>query len=99
MHIHPIHIKLNVIDQSYVDKLIPLFKTCEDLESIDDLHKLYTIMKAISEYFFGHRRQYLTHLLPVMLNDNTIVEHIIHDDLYMDVMGMLECKFDHKRVH
>ncbi|KAJ8662157.1 hypothetical protein O0I10_001850 [Lichtheimia ornata] len=62
-----------IVPESYVDKLIPLFKTCEDLESIDDLHKLYTIMKAI-----------------IMLNDNTIVEHIIHDDIYMDVMGMLE---------
>ncbi|CDS11906.1 hypothetical protein LRAMOSA04102 [Lichtheimia ramosa] len=62
-----------IVPESYVDKLIPLFKTCEDLESIEDLHKLFTIMKAI-----------------IMLNDNTIVEHIIHDDIYMDVMGMLE---------
>ncbi|KAI9319885.1 component of IIS longevity pathway SMK-1-domain-containing protein [Dichotomocladium elegans] len=62
-----------IIPENYIEKLVNVFNTCEDLESIEELHKLYTIMKAI-----------------IMLNDNTIIEHIVRDDIYPGVMGMLE---------
>lgn len=47
--------------QNYIDKLLVLFETCEDLESIDDLHKLYTITKAISKLLVF--LETLTHLM------------------------------------
>ncbi|ORY98013.1 component of IIS longevity pathway SMK-1-domain-containing protein [Syncephalastrum racemosum] len=62
-----------ILIENYIDKLLVLFETCEDLESIDDLHKLYTITKAI-----------------IMLNDNTIIEYIIRDEIILGVVGMLE---------
>ncbi|KAI7871347.1 component of IIS longevity pathway SMK-1-domain-containing protein [Spinellus fusiger] len=36
-----------IMNENYIDKLLPLFESFEDLSSTDDLHLLYTIMKAI----------------------------------------------------
>lgn len=41
-------LKTRFLFQNYIEKLLPVFESCEDLESIEDLHKLYTIMKSIS---------------------------------------------------
>jgi hypothetical protein len=30
--------------------------------------------------------------LPVMLNDHTMYEHILEDDIFFGVVGMLECE-------
>lgn len=38
-----------MVVQNYIDKLVPIFESCEDLESLDDLYKLYKIMKSISK--------------------------------------------------
>ncbi|OAD73714.1 hypothetical protein PHYBLDRAFT_181326 [Phycomyces blakesleeanus NRRL 1555(-)] len=62
-----------ILNENYIDKLLPVFKTCEDLESIDDLHTLFTIMKTI-----------------ILLNDTTIIDYIIRDEIVLGVMGMLE---------
>lgn len=35
-------------------------------------------------------------LTSVMFNDNTIFEHILQDDIFMGVIGMLECMFDQR---
>jgi protein phosphatase 4 regulatory subunit 3 len=36
-----------VLGDSYIDKLIPLVETAEDLESLPDLHRLCNIMKSL----------------------------------------------------
>ena len=33
----------------------------------------------------------LTGLVPVMLNDHAMYEHILDDDIFLGVVGMLEC--------
>ncbi|KAI8994782.1 component of IIS longevity pathway SMK-1-domain-containing protein [Pilobolus umbonatus] len=62
-----------ILMHSYIEKLAPLFETCEDLEDIKDLHLLYNAMLAI-----------------LTLNDQSIVEQVVSDDLVMDVMGIFE---------
>ncbi|KAI9019970.1 component of IIS longevity pathway SMK-1-domain-containing protein [Phycomyces nitens] len=62
-----------IFNENYIDKLLPIFETCEDLESIDDLHTMFTIMKTI-----------------ILLNDATIIDYIIRDEIVLGVMGMLE---------
>lgn len=57
----------------YVKKLIPVFHDAEELEQLEDLHRLCSIMQTI-----------------LMLNDNVLVESILQDDVFLDVMGMLE---------
>ncbi|KAI8071348.1 component of IIS longevity pathway SMK-1-domain-containing protein, partial [Gongronella butleri] len=36
-----------ILDSDYLPKLVNLFESCEDLESTEDLHTLYTIMKSL----------------------------------------------------
>ncbi|KAM3582046.1 Platinum sensitivity protein [Umbelopsis sp. WA50703] len=36
-----------VIMENYIDSLLPVFETCEDLEDLDGLHVLHNIMKSI----------------------------------------------------
>ncbi|RUS19445.1 component of IIS longevity pathway SMK-1-domain-containing protein [Endogone sp. FLAS-F59071] len=36
-----------IMNENYIDKLLPVFETCEDLENVPDLHTLCNIMKAI----------------------------------------------------
>ncbi|KAI9474829.1 component of IIS longevity pathway SMK-1-domain-containing protein [Zychaea mexicana] len=36
-----------IVLENYIDKLLSVFESCEDLESKEDLHKLYTIMRSI----------------------------------------------------
>ncbi|KAG0163527.1 Platinum sensitivity protein [Apophysomyces sp. BC1034] len=36
-----------ILTDNYIEKLLPIFESCEDLENLEDLHHLYTIMKAI----------------------------------------------------
>ncbi|KAI9145123.1 component of IIS longevity pathway SMK-1-domain-containing protein [Paraphysoderma sedebokerense] len=62
-----------IMSKNYIEKLVPIFERAEDLESLDDLHILYEIMKLI-----------------VTLNDNSVFEHIVQDNLILPVCGMLE---------
>ncbi|KAI7896594.1 component of IIS longevity pathway SMK-1-domain-containing protein [Mucor mucedo] len=36
-----------IMTEGYMDKLMPLFETCEDLEDIADLHLLYNVLEGI----------------------------------------------------
>ncbi|KAI8138592.1 component of IIS longevity pathway SMK-1-domain-containing protein [Fennellomyces sp. T-0311] len=36
-----------IVPENYIDKLLPVFESCEDLESKEDLHKLHSIIKSI----------------------------------------------------
>lgn len=39
-----------IIQENYILKLIPLVETAEDLESLNDLHRLCNIMKTLILY-------------------------------------------------
>ncbi|KAF8076723.1 component of IIS longevity pathway SMK-1-domain-containing protein [Lyophyllum atratum] len=59
--------------EDYVKSLIEVMNTAEDLESLENLHALCSLMQTI-----------------LMLNDHTMYEHILEDDLFFGVVGMLE---------
>lgn len=65
----------HILNQEFIQKLIPLLEVAEDLESITHLHSLCNIMKMI-----------------ILLNDTIIVEKIVQEDVYMGVVGILECE-------
>ncbi|THG97475.1 hypothetical protein EW026_g4525 [Hermanssonia centrifuga] len=60
--------------EDYIKALIEVFRQAEDLESIDNLHSL-----------FG-----LKYVFTVMLNDHSMYEHILEDNMFYGVVGMLE---------
>lgn len=59
--------------EDYLKSLIEVMNTAEDLESLENLHALCSIMQTI-----------------LMLNDHTMYEHILEDDIFFGVVGMLE---------
>lgn len=74
-----------LIREDYVGKIIPLVSMSEDLESLEDLHRLCNIMKSL-----------------ILLNDNTIIEYLVTDDIITGVIGALEYDPDfptHKANH
>jgi protein phosphatase 4 regulatory subunit 3 len=74
-----------LLREDYVAKIVPLVETSEDLESLQDLHKLCNVMKSL-----------------ILLNDNTIIEHLVTDEIISGVVGALEYDPDfptHKANH
>lgn len=59
--------------EDYVKSLIEVMNGAEDLESLENLHALCSLMQTI-----------------LMLNDHTMFEHVLDDDLFFGVVGMLE---------
>ncbi|KDQ64157.1 hypothetical protein JAAARDRAFT_187524 [Jaapia argillacea MUCL 33604] len=59
--------------EEYIKALVDVLTQAEDLESIDNLHALCSLMQTI-----------------LMLNDHTMYEHILDDNLFFGVVGMLE---------
>ncbi|GLB34125.1 putative DUF625-domain-containing protein [Lyophyllum shimeji] len=59
--------------EDYIKSLIEVMNTAEDLESLENLHALCSMMQTI-----------------LMLNDHTMYEHILEDDIFFGVVGMLE---------
>ncbi|TFK43836.1 component of IIS longevity pathway SMK-1-domain-containing protein [Crucibulum laeve] len=59
--------------EDYIKSLIDVMNTAEDLESLENLHALCSIMQTI-----------------LMLNDHSMYEHILEDDIFFGVVGMLE---------
>lgn len=64
-----------ILSQNYIPKLIPLVEMAEDLESVNDLHRLCSIMKML-----------------ILLNDTSIIEYVVTDEVIIGVVGALECK-------
>lgn len=62
-----------IIRDEYIGKLVLLVETAEDLESLQDLHRLCNIMKSL-----------------ILLNDNTIIETVVADQIILGVVGALE---------
>ncbi|KAH9482349.1 hypothetical protein JR316_0004447 [Psilocybe cubensis] len=59
--------------ENYIKALIKVMHTAEDLENLENLHALCSLMQSI-----------------LMLNDHTMYEHILEDDIFFGVVGMLE---------
>ncbi|KAG6334864.1 hypothetical protein ID866_4224 [Astraeus odoratus] len=59
--------------EGYIKALIDVMSMAEDLESIDNLHALCSLMQTI-----------------LMMNDHSIYEYILEDDVFFGVVGMLE---------
>ncbi|KAG6845446.1 hypothetical protein H0H87_009354 [Tephrocybe sp. NHM501043] len=59
--------------EDYIKSLVDVLNTAEDLESLENLHALCSLMQTI-----------------LTLNDHTMYEHILEDDLFFGVVGMLE---------
>ncbi|KAF9226763.1 DUF625-domain-containing protein [Gyrodon lividus] len=59
--------------EKYIKALIDVLNMAEDLESLDNLHALCSLMQTI-----------------LMMNDHGIYEHILEDDIFFGVVGMLE---------
>jgi protein phosphatase-4 regulatory subunit 3 len=66
-------------------------RTAEELESLENLHALCSLVQTIRMYHKLFAFQVLT-LFIVMLNDHAMYEHIMDDDLFYGVVGILECK-------
>ncbi|EIW76187.1 DUF625-domain-containing protein [Coniophora puteana RWD-64-598 SS2] len=71
------HVKEKICDyiqrQDYIKAMINVLNVAEDLESLDNLHALCSLMQTI-----------------LMLNDHGMYEHILDDDKFFGVVGMLE---------
>lgn len=81
----------HIIGEHYIKQLIGVLNQAEDLESINDLHALCSLMQTIRGFRVWDPG--LRILTPaVMFNDNGIFEYILQDDIFMGVLGMLECK-------
>ncbi|ETW83794.1 hypothetical protein HETIRDRAFT_313109, partial [Heterobasidion irregulare TC 32-1] len=57
----------------YLKGMIDVLAQAEDLECLDDLHALCTLMQTI-----------------LLMNDHTLYEHILDDEYFIGVVGMLE---------
>jgi protein phosphatase 4 regulatory subunit 3 len=72
--------------------MIDVMQQAEDLEALDNLHALCSLMQTICK----PRVTFLTPMLilyVVMLNDHSMYEHILDDEIFFGVVGMLECTF------
>ncbi|TFK55367.1 DUF625-domain-containing protein [Heliocybe sulcata] len=59
--------------EEYIKQLIDVFNQAEDLESLENLHALCSLMQTI-----------------LLLNDHNMYDHILDDDVFFGVVGMLE---------
>jgi len=63
----------------------------EDLESLPDLHALCNLMQTIRQSPSRSPRHPLI-VRAVMLNDQSIYEYVLRDDMFVDMVGILECE-------
>ncbi|KIY42881.1 DUF625-domain-containing protein [Fistulina hepatica ATCC 64428] len=66
-----------ILRTGYVQQLIDVMHTAEDLEQLDDLHAICSLMQTI-----------------LVLADPNLYEHILQDDIFLGVMGILEYDAD-----
>lgn len=81
-----------LIEQDYIKQLTVVFDQAEDLESLEDLHALCSLMQTIRELIDPNLTK-RTKLTVVMFNDNTLLEYILQDDIFMGVIGIFECEW------
>jgi protein phosphatase 4 regulatory subunit 3 len=70
--------------------MIDVMHQAEDLENLDNLHSLCALMQTIRESSSPPLKEAKIHYV-VMMSDHSMYEHILDDDRFFGVLGMLEC--------
>lgn len=85
-----------IVQEDYIKGLIDVLGQAEDLEALGDLHALCNLMQTIRMLFLDARdfnKFADSRGMAVMMNDHSIYDYILQDDIYMGVIGMLECGY------
>lgn len=77
--------------QEYIKHMIDTMQQAEDLESLENLHALCSCMQTICVFNILPNPLMRLTSDAVTLNDHTLFEHILDDDIFFGVVGMLEC--------
>jgi protein phosphatase 4 regulatory subunit 3 len=80
------------LSQDYIKAMIDVMHQAEDLENLDNLHSLCGLMQTIRESSSPPLRKAKINYV-VMMSDHSMYEHILDDDRFFGVLGMLECAF------
>jgi protein phosphatase-4 regulatory subunit 3 len=74
--------------------MMKVFQIAEEIESLEDLHILCTMMTIICKPTSFYSKQSYTQLYChiVTLNDNGLYEYLLQEDIFIGVAGMMECK-------
>lgn len=76
--------------------MIRVFNDAEDMESLDDLHSLCTMMSTICKYLsalYRNRQSVLKNWWTVSLNDNGLYEYLLQEDVFLGMAGIMECEW------
>jgi hypothetical protein len=81
--------------QGFIDKLCEVFEMAEDMEMREEITRTFNIMKALSMRRIRHRvaRVILIAAVLVMLNEHSIFEYVLRNNVVLKVCGMFECRF------
>lgn len=90
--------------QDFLHKLVPVFSEAEDLESTPDLHMMCMLLHSISKRSqclpWPHTDRRALFLLtknactfPVNLNDHSLWDFILSDEIFLDLVSILECEW------
>lgn len=84
------------VQQDYVRQMIRVFEIAEDMESLDDLHSLCTMMSTIRKFFAASARVDTERSFgQVSLNDNGLYEYLLQEDVFLGMAGIMECEYLH----
>ncbi len=75
--------------------MIDVMHQAEDLENLENLHSLCALVQTIREFLLCRLRRLKRdkteiHYV-VMMSDHNMYDHILDDDRFFGVLGMLEC--------
>lgn len=71
---------------------MPVMTEAEDLESLTDLHLLCIIMQSIRKCCSIDDFRCAELVDAVLLNDNSIFEYILQEEVFFGVVSILECE-------
>ena len=80
-----------VQEHKYIYSMLEAFETAEKNELLDVLHALCSCMQTIGKSYHS-RCRVVAQTASVVMNEHTMYEHILIDDLWMGVVGILECE-------
>ena len=81
-------------ENNYIQSLIEIFRVAEQAEDLDTLHALCNCMQTIrTSYNTAESLLKFWTYFEVVLNEHQMYEHILSDDIWMGVVGILECEY------
>lgn len=78
--------------QEWLKQLIGVFDQAEDLESLEDIHAVSSIVHLLCESRTSPHYANTADPPTVTLNDNTILEYMLQDEVFLGILGVLECE-------